>query len=147
MTTTSDESDHTVIYCNRTNRIVESVPRGIPSATVIELLQERYGDQLIALPFEDAWLRFENFLRSPPTETTAQRFDETLNVLPPVAWKTDSDGESFKISERLAGTITAIFVRIGTRYVTFHDDIRTPHSECCRRAAEYLSQHPATATE
>jgi hypothetical protein len=43
------------------------------------------------------------------------------------------DGESFKISERLSGVITAIYVSIGQRYFTFNDDIRLPHRECCQR--------------
>lgn len=42
-----------------------------------------------------------------------ERFQEALNVLPPVAWTADHNGEAFKISEKIAGTVTTIYVRIG----------------------------------
>lgn len=135
------------IYCTTTNRIIDMVPKSADPTTHLQSLVPTYGSQLITLPFEDAWHRFEDSIKSPPAEISAERFDEMLSILPPVGWTTDSDGECFRMCERLAGTITAIFVRIGDRYVSFHDDIRTPHRECCRRAAEYLSQHPVPSSQ
>jgi len=134
---TPDEDS--AIFCTRTNRIIDTVSRSGNPLEHRDRLALQYGDALIVLPFEEAWDRFETSFKSQPAEIPAARFDEALCVLPPVAWKTDHDGESFKISERIAGTVTSIYVRIGDRYVTFSDDIRTPHSECCRRAAVYLS--------
>lgn len=64
-----------------------------------------------------------------------------LGVLPPVASKRDSGGESFKISELTAGTITAIFVRVHARYFEFSDTITLPHKECVARVvAKFLPE-------
>jgi hypothetical protein len=138
VTTPQTEQDH-AIYCTARSRIIDHIPRLDDAQSRLERLTPEYGDSLIILPFDEAWDRFEATFKSGPVEITAERFDEMLSILPPVAWKTDHDGESFKICERIAGTVTSIFVRIGTRFVTFSDDIRTPHAECCRRARVHLA--------
>lgn len=133
------------IYCTRTNRIIDTVPPPHdPNARLASLMAD-FGPDLVVLPFDDAWNRFEGGFKSPPAEITKERFWEMLEILPPVAWLTTSDGESFKMCERTAGCVTAIFVRLADRYFTFCDDIRTPHAECCRRVAEHLKSLPPSA--
>lgn len=80
--------------------------------------------------------RYENQFKTEPKEITRETFTEMLGMLPPVSWHHDIHGESFKMSERQAGLITAIYVRLGERFFEFHDDIRTPHAECCKRVAQ-----------
>jgi hypothetical protein len=52
-----------------------------------------------------------------------------LEVLPPVAWTRDSDGESFKLCERTTGNLTAIIVKYRGVYYEYTGDIRTPHKQ------------------
>lgn len=136
------EAPRDVIFCARTNRIIDIVQSAETASAQLASLTGDYGADLILLPSTEALRRFEDSFKSEPEEITAERFHDMLNILPPVGWNTDSDGECFRISERLAGRITAIFVRIGERYATFADDIRTPHRECCRRAAEFFQPSP-----
>lgn len=92
-----------------------------------------YGTDLIILPFSEAWQRHENSAKSEPEEISPKQWHYALNILPPVTWRHDGFGESFKMSERTTGSITAIYVRLNERHFTFSDDIRTPHGECCKR--------------
>lgn len=126
--------DTPTIYCTRTNRIIDTCLTGQdgPDAKLARYMPE-YGPDLVVIPFADAWQRHENAAKSEPSEITQEQWDYALNVLPPVSWRNDGSAESFKISERLTGAITAIYVRLNERHFTFNDDIRTPHEECCRR--------------
>lgn len=132
--------DTPTIYCTRTNRIIDTcLPSQEDADTKLARHKAAYGPDLIVVPFSEAWDRHEAAVRSEPQEITVDKWDYALNVLPPVSWKNDGDTESFKISERLTGAITAIYVRLGERYFTFNDDIRTPHTECCRRVVLSLA--------
>ena len=139
--TTSDLA----IYSSTTNTIVDLL-QGTTHQTArsrLEALKPEYGADLILLTPDEAMNRYEAAFKSGPEEITEQRFWDMLEVLPPVTWHTTSDGESFKMCERTAGAITGIYVRIGKRYFTFSDDIRTPHRECCRRVAEHIARSKA----
>jgi hypothetical protein len=70
-----------------------------------------------------------------PVEIDKAAFWDALECLPPVDWKTTAEGEVFKMSERLSGSITAIYCRIEDRFFCFNADIRTTHAaalEKCR---------------
>lgn len=77
------------------------------------------------------------------TEITEERFHDALNVLPPVGWTTRQGVESFRISERLWGSITDIYARLGNRHFMLADDIRLPASTIAARVAAYVAAHPA----
>jgi hypothetical protein len=139
---TPQAQQNTVIFCTRTNSYIDNLLPGQDAYHRLAQLIPKYGHDLVMLTPEEALIRFEAQFLSGPEEITEERFQEMLNILPPVGWKNDSDGESFKICERTAGRLTAIFIRIGERYATLTDDIRTPHQECCRRAAEYFLANP-----
>ncbi len=51
-------------------------------------------------------------------EVTAERYDEMLNILPPLDWVRDDGVERFSMCEFLDGPITTQFARIGNRYFT-----------------------------
>jgi uncharacterized protein DUF1419 len=121
------------VFCIATNRIIDFLPDAGDATAAIAKFAPKYGTALVILPFEEAHQRFENSFRSEPVEITEERWDEMLGVLPPVGWKNDGAHESFKISERTAGSITAIFVRIGDRYFELSDTITLPHRECVER--------------
>ncbi|MEQ1696164.1 MAG: hypothetical protein ABL901_10045 [Hyphomicrobiaceae bacterium] len=123
------------VFNTRTNSVIDYLHKGESNEAALVRLAE-YGPDLVVLPIDDAWQRHEDAAKSPPVEITEERWHEMLNVLPPVAWHRTSDGESFKISERTTGLITAIFVQLNGRFFEFSDSIRTPHQECCKRVFE-----------
>ncbi|MCR4319791.1 MAG: DUF1419 domain-containing protein [Candidatus Brocadiaceae bacterium] len=71
----------------------------------------------------------ENCFKSAAVEITEDRFIEMLEVLPPINWVHENGSESFKISERTYGNITAIFARIGERYFELSDSIFLSHQQ------------------
>lgn len=142
MTNASDHTLKTVIFCTHTVRAIDILNSDEDADARIAALACDYGSSLTLLTAEDALNRAEAPFISDCEEITDARFYEMFNVLPPAGWKTDSDGESFKMCEYTSGRITAIFVRIGARYVTFSDRMATPHRECCRRGAAYVAAHP-----
>lgn len=128
------------IYCTRTNRLIDTcLPGQEDAATKLVKLSAEYGPDLVVLTFDEAYQLHEDAAKSEPVEITEAKWHYALNVLPPVAWHRTSDGESFKISERITGAITSIYVHLTGRYFTFNDDIRTPHAECCRRVVQSMA--------
>ena len=83
--------------------------------------------------------------KTPVEEIPREDFQYALNCLPPVAWTYARAAQSFKISERTAGSVTAIYVEMQNRYFRFHDDIRTPHEDCCNRVARFIRGNPEPA--
>jgi hypothetical protein len=57
------------------------------------------------------------------TETTAERFEEMLNVLPPLKWCTIAGVEMFCMREMYTGTYTNQYARIGDKYYTAMVDV------------------------
>lgn len=131
-----------VIFCTATNRIIDYAAAGETPEQAIARLTPEYGTSLEVLPADEAFDRYENSFKTPVSAISAADYDYALNCLPPVAWIRRAAGTSFKMSERMAGRVTAIFVEFGDRHFRFYDDIRLPHEDCLQRVADYL----ATAT-
>ena len=72
-----------------------------------------------------AWIA--DYYSSEPQEIESRIFFDMLECLPPIDWRNFGGGESFKMSERITGNITAIYARIGDRYFSFNADIRSTH--------------------
>jgi hypothetical protein len=143
MQTEHAEDAKTVIFCTRTGHAIDVLAPGQNGSERLAILAATYGPDLVLLTSEEALNRYEAPFISGVEEITEERFHEMLNILPPIGWRTDSDGESFKMCEYTAGRVTAIFVRIGDRYASFSDHASTPHRECCRRAYEYFQTRAA----
>src|SRR5260370_31699701 len=62
--------------------------------------------------WDDVYAEAEASCKTEPVEITADEFLKALNVLPPVTWTKRIESESFKISEPLYGSLTAIYTRI-----------------------------------
>lgn len=136
------EITNTVIYCQRTHSIINFITDG---ATVVPAdYASQYGGDLVIISFEEAARRREEAFRQPVSETTRGHFWYSLECLPPVGWHTASGVESFKISERYSGNLTAIFARLGNRYFTLRDDIRLPAEEIAARVAAFAAENPAS---
>ena len=125
------------IYCTRTATIID-LCRGTPEQqqAQAQALTAEYGENLIILPFAEACRRHDDAAKSDPVKITGARWREALEILPPVGWQGDVARESFKMSERITGSITSIYVRLGDRHFSFADDIRTPHARCCERVEQ-----------
>lgn len=108
-------------YCY--GRTLEEVQAADPGAQLL--------DFAVASPMLDAAERAA-FVR-PPTRITAERFEEVLNVLPPVRWVRAGHEESFLMSEREAGSLTGIFCRIGEAFYNLTDECTLKHAEIVAR--------------
>jgi len=85
--------------------------------------------------WEDIYRAAENSCKTAPQEITEAQYIYALEVLPPVCWKTAKGVESFKMSERFYGNVTAIYARLGRRYFTFSDLISLTPDEIADRIA------------
>lgn len=99
---------------------------------------------------DDAWkaadaVGLERY-RQDVSEISEERFHDALNVLPPVGWTTRQGVESFRISERIWGSITDIYARLGDRYFVLSDDIRLSPGIVADRVAAFVAAQPAQKT-
>lgn len=133
-----------VIFCTATQSIIDYIrdAAGETDALAIRRLAPEYGTALTAMPAAEAQALYENKYKTPVREVSAEDFDDALNVLPPVGWSRLRGGESFKISERIAGRVTAIYVALQGRHFRFDDDIRTPHKDCLQRVSQFIAAAP-----
>lgn len=101
--------------------------------TLDEVKQQHPAAQLMG--WQEYNRHHDTYWTTDPVEIDKAAFWDALECLPPVDWKTTAEGEVFKMSERLSGSITGIYCRIGSRFFCFNADIRTPHAaalEKCR---------------
>ncbi|MEQ1673005.1 MAG: hypothetical protein ABL893_19305, partial [Hyphomicrobium sp.] len=129
-----------VVFCTATNSLIDYLHKNETEADAFKRLAS-YGTALTILTADAAMERYENTFKTEPKEITEAKFMEMLCILPPSDWRNDGTAESFKMCERQAGFVTAIYVHLEKRFFEFYDDIRTPHAECCKR----VRQSPAYA--
>ncbi|MDX2215261.1 MAG: hypothetical protein SFY66_18500 [Oculatellaceae cyanobacterium bins.114] len=106
----------------------------------LEQICQRYPDAEI-WDFDEAFqeierITYENTI-TPPVEVTYERWDEMINIMPPMRWRSGSGGESFMICEATTLDLHTIFCRIGSRYFELTNRRTTPHEEIvslCREA-------------
>lgn len=99
----------------------------------LEEVRERYPDVQV-MEANDAVDAIEDgLIDDEVTEITEQQFIEALEAMPPMKWKRYSDAESFMMVERLYGSVTSIYVRVGDRYYTFHDRCSVSHDDIVRK--------------
>jgi hypothetical protein len=94
----------------------------------------RYPDAEIG-EWENIYRAAENSCKTEPQEITEAQYIYALEVLPPVCWKNSKGVESFKMSERFYGNVTAIYAHLGNRYFTFNDLISLTPDEIADRIA------------
>ena len=103
-------------------------------------MRERHAD-IQVMSLAAAFDAIDAAFREPVSEIDRERYWYLLEVLPPVGWTGHGTAEqTFKLSERTCGNITAIACQLGERYFTLEDDIRTPHREIVRRCREFMAQ-------
>lgn len=57
-----------------------------------------------------------------PKEITQERWQDSLEVLPPCRWSRHNGVEYFHLSERYTGDVVYWFARLGDRYFEFRND-------------------------
>jgi hypothetical protein len=128
----SENSPH-VVYCIRKHQFIDFAHDRASAETALKRYSPEYGPNLVVLARDDAMACHEAAFRSEVAEITVEKWDDMLGVLPPMAWRNDQLGESFKLSEYLTGGITSIYVSVDGRYFTFNDNASLPHAGCCVR--------------
>lgn len=133
-----------VVFCTARQTIIDFVRDGAGESDedAIRRLAPDYGTALTAMPAAEAQTLYEAQFKTPVQEITEEAFYAALELLPPVGWARHSGGECFRLSERIAGRVTAIYVAMHGRHFTFSDDIRTPHQECLKRVAAFIAATP-----
>lgn len=79
--------------------------------------------------------RIEDFKHA-PVEITAERFDEMLNVLPPMKWRGGRGEQSFMMCEFTIAYITTIFCEIAGRYFEMADSYTLTHADIVSKCRE-----------
>lgn len=121
------------VYCLRTHRFIDLVSDRATAETALAQFMPEYGPNLVVLDYPDAVACHDAALRTSPEEITAAKWQEMLEILPPLDRRTTTDAHSFKLVDPLSGSITSIYVALGERYFTFNDNMDLPHAACCAR--------------
>ena len=82
----------------RTNRLIDIAGDRTAAETALKGYAPEYGPNLVVLGLDDAMACHEAAFRSDPEEISADKWDEMLGVLPPVAWRSDGAGETFNLT-------------------------------------------------
>jgi hypothetical protein len=103
------------IYADR-----DEAEAGAFAATTNSLTGRTYE----VVTFEE-WQRIErgHWLAGPLREITPERYDDLLNVLPPVAWERRDGVERFCLRELTVGTITMQCAKVGGRCFARNVDV------------------------
>ncbi len=114
---------------------------GLYSGKTLAELTAEYGMGVTVGTVDEYRNLHDASYRTRPVPTCAEVYQEMLEILPPVNWVTVGGVESFRMSERLTGAITAIYARLGGTYWTFYDRIDLPPAEVAAKVrAAYLER-------
>ncbi|WP_183046758.1 hypothetical protein [Salmonella enterica] len=128
--------------------LVDGVYRACPSAEGWTLEQlNASGDVFELMPFEDAYQRYCDSCCQPVAEITAERFNDMLEVLPPLDWNFNESGgaQSFKLMEMYCGNITSIFAQYGDRFFELRDRVTLAHRDIIARVRAFLAAQTSAA--
>lgn len=89
---------------------------------------------LILVTAADGVQMIEKSKITPVQSCTQEQFKIALEALPPLDWKRDQQGESFKMSEFHCYQITRIYVRIRDTFYTFMDRASLSHQDIVSKA-------------
>lgn len=98
----------------------------------------------IITTYLEATAQIEAGCKTEPRQIDVGDFDYGLNVLPPVQWVHRDDSESFKMSERTNGLVTAIYARVGNTYWKFEDICTMSHIEIIAKVRKAMASQRET---
>jgi len=106
-------------------------------AKTFEEIQQEYPDAEV-MTFDDIIETNENLYKTEPQEITKEQYWEMLECLPPVDWTRGDTFEYFKLSERISGSITGIYIKYRNKYYTFSDSIYMKRGEILNKLTQAL---------
>lgn len=96
----------------------DGVSMGGYSGKTEEALKQEYPS-LTIMDNESALKAQENHCITNPVEITEEQYDDALDALPPVNWRSGT----FMFREFMVGTVTTIYAKLNGRYYKFHDRV------------------------
>lgn len=104
------------------------------SRQTLEEIRQRYPNAQLGTADDVQKIR-DNKMKSEPVEITKADYDAAMDVLPPHDLSADVRGASFKSSEPLSGSLTAIYAydRQKDIYWTFNDSMTLRHDAIMKR--------------
>ncbi|MCP2234015.1 hypothetical protein [Erwinia aphidicola] len=110
--------------------LVDGVYRASPEATAWTLEQlNADGGNFEMVTFEEAYQRHCDTYILAPVEISAERFNDMLELLPPLDWHIGASSQSFRLMEMTCVNVTAIFAVYGGRYFELCDRVTLTHDE------------------
>ncbi|WP_337263703.1 MULTISPECIES: hypothetical protein [unclassified Serratia (in: enterobacteria)] len=97
-----------------------------------------HGDHWELVTVEEAQERFTQVNYLPVSEITETRFNDMLEVLPPLDWWGGEHSQSFKLMEMYSGNITDIFARFGTRYFQMRNIVTLTHAQIIEKVRAFI---------
>lgn len=123
--------------------LVDGVYRASPDASGRTLEQlNAGGDNVELIPSDEAYQRYSDGFICPVTEISAERYNDMLEVLPPLDWNFNESGgpQSFKLAEMYCGNVTAIFAQYGDRCFELRDRVTLTHQAIIERVKGFIGR-------
>lgn len=130
-----------VVYVASRNSIIDYInPAGITfygRKTLADCVAE--DSDAVIMDADAAYELYQSKFKSPVSETTEERFDYALNVLPPGRWTGPASRQSFYVTERIAGNIVSWYAQCDGKFYTFNDVATLDHAAVMARVAVYIA--------
>ena len=100
------------------------------------------GPGFVCIPLDDAYEQIEvvnenNYIK-PWEQITEEQWDDALNVLPPMNWRTVDGVNFFQCSERMTSNITATYAAVNNKHFTAYRRTSQPYSELVSEIREII---------
>ena len=122
---------------------------GMWSNETLEQVRERHPGAVIET-LDTIDRNHDENVREAPNRITAERWDYSLNVLPPVRWIRESGAETFHISELVSGSMANILCRVGDVFYEMVDNVTLNHREIiamCLESDEMTAEEQAISDD
>jgi hypothetical protein len=133
-----------VVYVPSLHRVQDFIaPNGVTfyGRKTLEQCQAEHPDAVV-MDADAAYELHAAHLRAPVSETTAERFNYALEVLPPGKYGHYARGLAFYVTERITANIVSWYFEVAGRYFTLDDDATLHPSALIDRVCEYIAAHP-----
>lgn len=99
---------------------------------------------VLLLEWEDMQEYFFEAAKKPVSEINEERYNDMLDVLPPLKWRSQGGNSSFMLSEMYTDNITDIFAKIkiddsNYRYFTLRDKVSLSQIDIYQRCMEHIA--------
>ena len=102
--------------------------KGIHSGSTLEETLKKYPSARLMTTFEFvAWQ--DSFNIAPPVMISEEEFHEAFEILPPLDFKSNDGGMSFKMSEFIVGNITRIYATLNGNFFKMQNIATLAHSD------------------